>query len=92
MSGSTGEVLIQTTLAENGNVTVQVRDEGPEVSDEIISEMFDPFFTTKPEGLGMGLPICRTIIEAHGGKLLASRNPGGGLAMEFQLLNSGIKS
>jgi signal transduction histidine kinase len=47
--------------------------------------MFDPFFTTKVEGLGMGLPICRTIIEAHGGTLRALRNEGRGLTMEFHL-------
>ncbi len=92
MNGRSGEILIQTALASNGNVTVRVRDEGPEVSDEIISEMFDPFFTTKAEGLGMGLPICRTIVEAHGGKLLVNRNPEGGLVMEFQLQKTGHKS
>ncbi len=92
MDGCTGEILIQTTLSDDGNVTVRVVDEGPEISDEIISEMFDPFFTTKSAGLGMGLPICRTIIEAHGGKLLPTRNQGGGLVMEFQLQKTGMKA
>ena len=85
MESCKGEVVVRTSLAEDGWVKVQVQDDGPEVSDEILSEMFDPFFTTKPSGLGMGLPICRTIIEAHGGNLQAIRNPDGGLTMKFQL-------
>jgi signal transduction histidine kinase len=47
--------------------------------------MFDPFYTTREEGLGMGLPICRTIIKAHGGRLWAERNPDQGLTVRFTL-------
>jgi hypothetical protein len=47
--------------------------------------MFDPFYTTKTDGLGMGLPISYTIIEAHGGRLWAARNPDGGLTVQFTL-------
>lgn len=85
MEDCTGEVVVRTALVEDDQVVVRIQDSGPEISNEILSEMFDPFFTTKSAGLGMGLPICRTIIEAHGGKLLATRNPGGGLTMMFQL-------
>lgn len=88
MKNCSGEVVVRTALVENDQVVVQIQDSGPEISNEILSEMFDPFFTTKSAGLGMGLPICRTIIEAHGGKLQATRNPGGGLTMIFRL--SGI--
>jgi len=80
-----GEIVIRTAATGDGKVTVQVRDAGPEVSREVLTDMFDPFFTTKSGGLGMGLPICRSIIEAHGGTLTAKRNEGGGLTMEFSL-------
>jgi len=77
--------LVVRTARENGNVRVEVRDSGPPVPEETFEKMFEPFFTTKEEGLGMGLPICRTIIEAHGGRLWPKRNPGGGLVVQFTL-------
>jgi len=80
-----GEIVIGTGETGDGGVEVRVRDAGPEVSREVLADMFDPFFTTKPGGLGMGLPICRSIIDAHGGSLTASRNETGGLTMVFTL-------
>jgi C4-dicarboxylate-specific signal transduction histidine kinase len=79
------EIVIRTAAIDDGQVMVQVRDGGPEVSQDVLSEMFDPFFTTKTGGLGMGLPICRSIIEAHGGSLSSTLNEDGGLTMEFRL-------
>jgi PAS domain S-box-containing protein len=64
------ELLISTGNEPDG-VLVEVRDTGPGLSPESLSRLFEPFYTTKPEGMGMGLSICRSIIEAHGGRLWA---------------------
>jgi signal transduction histidine kinase len=64
-------------------VVVRVVDSGPRVDPEVVSKMFQPFFTTKSSGMGMGLAICKTIVEAHGGQLRASANNPHG--MEFQI-------
>ncbi len=65
------ELLISTGNEPDG-VLVEVRDTGPGLSPESLSSLFEPFYTTKPEGMGMGLSICRSIIEAHGGRLWAT--------------------
>ena len=88
MAGREGRIILRTAFARDADhpaVAVEVVDAGPEVPQEIFGEMFEPFFTTKKVGLGMGLPICRTIIEAHGGTLEATRNEGGGLTVRFVL-------
>jgi len=66
-------------------VTVTVRDRGCGLSPEVQAQLFDPFFTTKPEGMGMGLHICRSIMEVHRGRVWAEPNPGGGSAFSFCL-------
>jgi PAS domain S-box-containing protein len=58
-------------VPSEGSVRVGVRDTGPGLSPESLPRLFEPFYTTKPEGIGMGLSICRSIIEAHGGRLCA---------------------
>ena len=63
--------LLISTRNEPDGVSVGVRDTGPGLSPESLSRLFEPFYTTKPEGMGMGLSICRSIIEAHGGRLWA---------------------
>ena len=67
-----GELQISTdAVPSEGGVRVGVRDTGPGLSTKSLSRLFEPFYTTKPEGLGLGLSICRSIIEAHGGRLWA---------------------
>jgi two-component system sensor kinase FixL len=63
------EVTIETHLTENGEVEIDVRDNGPGVPPSIRDRLFEPFLTTKPAGSGLGLSICRTIAEAHAGTL-----------------------
>lgn len=84
-----GELLIQTTPGEDGGVLVAVQDQAGGVPHEIADKMFDPFFTTKSDGLGMGLSISRSIVEAHGGRLWARPNSGGGMTFRFSLPSSG---
>lgn len=83
--GSPRTVTVRTVRDEAGRVEVAVADQGQGISTEARERLFDPFFTTKPGGMGLGLSICRTIVEAHGGHLWATDNPGGGAVMRFVL-------
>lgn len=74
------------TSIEDDMAVVEVRDFGPGLPRETLARIFDPFFTTKATGMGMGLPICRSIVEAHGGTLSAVHNEKGcGLTVRFTL-------
>ena len=77
--------LAISTEARAGRVELAVRDSGPGLAGAVADHVFDPFVTTKPDGLGMGLAICRSIAEAHGGHLSADTPPGGGLRMTLSL-------
>jgi PAS domain S-box-containing protein len=66
-------------------VEIVVNDAGPGIPADVLGQIFNPFFTTKPHGMGMGLAISRTIIEAHDGQLWAENTPGGGAAFLFTL-------
>jgi PAS domain S-box-containing protein len=79
------ELLITTGQAEPGNVLVAVRDSGPGLAPEAPERLFEAFYTTKPSGLGLGLSICRSIIEAHGGRLWASANVPCGSIFHFRV-------
>jgi PAS domain S-box-containing protein len=83
VSDGTRELLISTRKAEPGGVVVAVRDSGPGLAPASLEQLFDAFYTTKPSGLGLGLSICRSIIEAHGGRLWTSANMPRGATFEF---------
>ena len=77
------ELLISTAEDKSNGVQVEVRDSGPGLSPESLERLFDPFYTTKPSGMGMGLSICRSIIEAHGGQVWATANVPQGAVFHF---------
>jgi signal transduction histidine kinase len=67
------------------SVLITVRDSGPGLKVENSDRLFDPFFTTKPDGMGIGLSICRSIIEEHGGRIWAAPNVPQGATFHFTL-------
>jgi PAS domain S-box-containing protein len=78
-------LVIQSKLAESGEILVSVADTGPGIDPQQTAQLFAPFFTTKPDGIGMGLSISRSIIEAHGGRLWAIANQPRGAVFHFAL-------
>lgn len=79
-----GRVIVRTA-ADRQKVEVSVWDNGPGLAPADRKRMFEPFFTTKPEGIGLGLAICQTIVEDHGGHIRAEPAPEGGLLLSLQL-------
>jgi signal transduction histidine kinase len=78
------ELLISTERNQAG-VLVAVRDSGPGIDPEHLERVFEAFYTTKSSGVGMGLSICRSIIDAHGGRLWAEANEPRGAVFQFTL-------
>ncbi len=88
VSGRARELVITSErhqLEDGPAVLVSVQDAGIGVAQENLGRLFEAFYTTKPHGLGMGLPISRSIAQAHGGRLWATRNPGHGLTFQLAL-------
>jgi C4-dicarboxylate-specific signal transduction histidine kinase len=79
------ELSISTEQTQANGVLVAVRDTGPGIDGEHLERVFDAFYTTKSSGVGMGLSICRSIIEAHGGRLWADANESRGALFQFTL-------
>ncbi len=85
--GEARKLKIATAIAADlQNVTIEVTDSGSGISIEALPHLFESFFTTKSTGMGMGLPICRSIVEAHGGEIsVANRNEGHGARFTIRL-------
>ena len=79
------ELRINTEREAAGGVLVTVRDSGPGLDPTDMERVFKAFYTTKPKGMGMGLAICRSMVEAHGGRMWASANEPGGAVFQFTL-------
>lgn len=77
--------LVVRVSGENGQCTIAVSDQGPGLAPDQVDNMFEPFHTTKPDGLGLGLSVCKTIVESHGGELKAMPNTPVGLTVFFSL-------
>ncbi len=80
-----GGVLLTAQRSDATHIELAVRDAGRGIAAEDMPRLFEPFFTTKPRGLGMGLPICRSIVEMHGGTIFCRSNPDRGATIGFTL-------
>lgn len=83
------ELLIVSKKDEASGVRISVSDSGPGLDVESLDRIFTAFYTTKPQGIGMGLAICRSIVEVHGGRLWAAANHGAGATFQFTLPGDG---
>jgi len=79
------ELVISTAAGDDDMVAVSVADTGSGIAPELMSQLFQPFVTNKRHGMGVGLSICRTIVEAHGGQITVEPNPDGGTIFRFTL-------
>jgi C4-dicarboxylate-specific signal transduction histidine kinase len=82
------ELVISTEQAKTGGVLVAVRDSGPGIGPDHLERVFEAFYTTKSSGVGMGLAICRSIIDAHGGRLWAEASEPRGAVFQFALASA----
>ncbi|WP_240539812.1 PAS domain-containing sensor histidine kinase [Salinarimonas soli] len=79
------ELVVETAMGAEGFTQVSVRDTGTGLAEDVARQLFQPFVTTKAHGMGVGLSICRTIVEAHGGKIWVDSQPGQGTTFHFTL-------
>jgi two-component system, LuxR family, sensor kinase FixL len=84
-SEKTRRLTVSTFVSDDGFVEVTVADTGPGISPDIAKQLFEPFITTKAKGMGVGLSLCRTILEAHEGRIWATSNAEGGATFHFRL-------
>ena len=84
------EVILATRVLDDNMIEIAVADIGPGIPGEIAGRLFEPFVSNKHDGMGLGLSISRTIVEAHGGRLMAEPRPGGGTVFLFTLPPGGV--
>ena len=77
------ELVVTTSRVKEGMVEISVADTGPGLPEEVRKKLFQPFVTTKASGMGVGLSVCKAIVEAHRGRLWADDNPSGGTIFRF---------
>jgi two-component system sensor kinase FixL len=92
MAGCPRRELRIGSRSEGEFVEVHVADTGPGIAPELAESLFQPFVSGKPNGMGVGLAICRSIIESHGGKIWAAANPEGGAVFHFSLPRAGERA
>jgi len=87
-----GTLSVRTAFdAEDRIIRVEIADTGHGIDPKHAASIFQPFFTTKPKGTGLGLPICRQLIEQHGGTIAVTENPGGGTCFRIGLPQQTVK-
>jgi C4-dicarboxylate-specific signal transduction histidine kinase len=85
----TRQVTLSTRALDDDMIEITIADNGPGIPEDIAGRLFEPFVSSKHDGMGLGLSISRSIIEAHDGKLTAEQNPGGGTIFRFNLPSGG---
>jgi PAS domain S-box-containing protein len=85
------EVTLTTSALDDETIEIAIADIGPGIPDELADRLFKPFVSSKHDGMGLGLSICRSIIEAHDGQLIAAPNPAGGTIFRFTLPSGGAE-
>ncbi|MBX5473136.1 MAG: GHKL domain-containing protein, partial [Acetobacteraceae bacterium] len=89
MANSARRELSVSAVRAGEMIEISVADTGPGLPEEVHARLFQPFVTTKPNGMGIGLYVCRTIVEAHGGELSADRVATGGTVFRFTVPSAG---
>ena len=84
------EIAVATSGAQEGMVEISIADTGPGLPDEVRMRLFQPFVTTKTNGMGVGLSVCRAIVESHGGRMWTDDNPSGGTVFRFTVRHAAV--